>query len=152
MSTPVGKRPLSQSTPSPSSVQAKKVIKMAESNPINEGMAGLQALNQAYTSQDNGSQVNPDIFLQLFNKTETEALDIVAGEEKWEFVVKALKSIGEEIGQLRRENSDLKNSLHSSKGLIIKLEHQIDHQQKKLMDLEWNSLQKILSCTILKKL
>ena len=116
-----------------------------------EGMSGLQAHSQVPNSQVfsqvlgnpvDTSYNNTDTFLQLFNITEANARDMVAGEEKWEFVVKSLMSVGEEISILRKENSDLKNSLHSAKGQIIKLERKVEQQQKKLADVEWSVLQR----------
>ena len=86
MSTPVGKRPLSQSTPSPSSCQVKKILKMTDSA---EGMGGLQAHSQVANSQVfsqvSGGPVDTshnsgDAFLQLFNATEANARDMVAGK------------------------------------------------------------------------
>ena len=56
--------------------------------------------------------------------------------------MKSLKSLSEEIGSLRKENFDLKNSLQSAKGKIIKLENKLEHCQTKMMELEWSGLQK----------
>ena len=150
MSTPVGKRPLSQGTPSPNSQQAAKIPRMSSaSEQSSEGIVKPRIFSQANSlSQDIDSQKATDIFLNLFKKTEKDARDLVSGEEKWDFVIKAMKRVSEEICCLRNENCDLKNSLHSSKGRIIKLEHEIDRYQKKCWTLNGDISKKILLCTI----
>ena len=143
MSTPIGKRPLPQSTPSPNTEQVKKVPKMTDTTQNPPGTTGLFAHSQVTdNSQVTHSQEAINLFFQIFGTTEDKALGLNSGEEKWEFVVKSLKSLSEEIGSLRKENFDLKNSLQSAKGKIIKLENKLEHCQTKMMELEWSGIQK----------
>ena len=109
MSTPIGKRPLLQSTLSPNTEQVKKVPKMAETAQSPPGTTGLFANSQVIdNSQAIHSQEAINLFLQIFGITEDNAIGLNSGEEKCEFVVKSLKSFSKEIGSLGKENYDLK--------------------------------------------
>ena len=123
--------------------QMKKVPKMADTTQSPPGTTGLFTNSQVIDNSQvilSQEAINP--FLQIFGTTEDKTIGLNSGEEKWEFVVKSLKSVSKEIGSLRKENYDLKNSLQSAKGQIIKLENKIEHFQTKIMELEWSSLQK----------
>ena len=136
MSNSCGKRPLSQGTPSPSTEQAKKILKMAEGNESTTGEAISQALSQVFpNSPDSAKDDSSSHFLKMFEITEEQARALSSGEEKWELLVRSLRSISDEVLALRNENANLKHSLHSAKGQIIKLDNQIIQYQEKLMEV-----------------
>ena len=80
---------------------------MAEAISSAAGKPTIQALSQAHLSfEDTISKDCSDTFLQMYKFSEKQAMDLTSGEEKWEFVVKSLKAVSDEIFTLRKESSD----------------------------------------------
>ena len=94
---------------------------------------------QGYILQYLPSVLNSVICLEII---EGQARALSSGEEKWELVVKSLRSIIDEVLALRNENANLKHSLHYAIGQIIKLDNQIVQYEEKLMEVEYNALQR----------
>ena len=122
------KRPLSmESTPSPTVIKSRKSLKFY-TTPVNTMAESI------ITSQSENT---------ILDISEEHLLSL-ADNEKWGFVVSALREYTNKIDNLTKENIELKEKVSSVMGNALRLENELEKVNKRITELEWHEMRQNL--------
>ena len=140
MSETTNKRPLSDSkTPSPCTKRPIKTARMDKETPDFQLDRGIDIDKPSQHPIENNS------FERIFGMPETDLVQMSDESKKWQFVISTLQKAANklaEVDALKEENMTLKQTLHSARGKINRLENDLEKTNSKLSDVECRMMQK----------